>query len=96
MKKAVLVVGMLTLFISCASQRKQATCHEIKYRLDHLDYNDNQREWIQAEYEECQKEQADLAHQDSVQYRSIYEQFQTDSTQQDSTLDSTNATTGDH
>jgi len=76
--------------LSCASHRKQANCSEIRYRLDHLQYSPEQREWIEGEWTECKYEQDSLAKIDAVKFRGIYEQFvdssSVDSTTKDSTI----------
>ena len=70
-------VWVLSLLIlaSCASNRKKANCTEIRYRLDHTQYTDDQRDWIEDEWKECMTEYDSLAKLDSVQFRGIYDQF---------------------
>ncbi|HSQ40897.1 MAG TPA: hypothetical protein VLM37_01305 [Fibrobacteraceae bacterium] len=70
------VAFLLTLLlVACASQRKAANCSEIQYRLDHMQYTEDQREWIEGEWHQCQTEYDSLARIDSVRYGGIYQQF---------------------
>lgn len=74
----------LVLLTGCASHRKQANCEEIRYRLDHVQYEEDQRDWIEEEWKTCTLEADSLAQADRKQYQGIYQQFATDSTQEKS------------
>jgi hypothetical protein len=69
-----MILGVL-LLVGCASHRKAANCSEIRYRLDHMEYNEDQREWIEEEWRQCKVEYDSLARIDSVKYKGIYGQF---------------------
>ena len=63
---------------SCASHRKLANCEEIRYRLDHskdLEYNDDQRAWIEEEWKACMVEYDTLKEHDRINHSGIYAQF---------------------
>lgn len=81
----VVLMGVL-LITGCPSHRKKANCSEIRYRLDHIEYTEDQKEWIVQEWELCEREADSLGKVDAVKYRGIYEQFsEQDSTVKDST-----------
>lgn len=65
----------LLVLASCASHRKKANCTEIRYRLDHVQYTEDQRDWIEEEWKQCMFEYDSLAKLDSAQYQGIYHQF---------------------
>jgi|GEM_PF-3130354 len=71
----VTILGLILLLSACASQRKKANCSEIRYRLDHVSYDDDQRQWIEDEWSYCIAEYDSIRKVDSVKYRSIYSQF---------------------
>lgn len=87
MKKMVVLSAMLLLLFSCASHRKKANCSEIRYRLDHMEYNEDQREWIEEEWKLCESEYDSLSKVDQNRYQGIYSQF-LDSTRDSSRKDS--------
>jgi hypothetical protein len=66
---------LILLIVGCASQRKKVNCNEIRYRLDHVSYDDDQRQWIEEEWSYCMVEYDSLRKIDSVKYRGIYSQF---------------------
>jgi len=72
--KFILCITLLVL-AGCASHRKKANCSEIRYRLDHVQYSEDQHDWIEGEWKECMSEYDSLAKVDSVQYQGIYHQF---------------------
>lgn len=71
--RALLMV--ILLLSGCVSHRKQAVCSEIRYRLDHMEYNEDQREWIEEEWKTCKQEYDSLARLDSARHGDIYQQF---------------------
>lgn len=71
----ILIVSIGMVVIGCPSHRKNANCAEIRYRLDHMDYTPDQKEWIEQEWEQCKVEADSLAALDQVKYGSIYQQF---------------------
>lgn len=75
-----LLLTTFFLAFSCASHRKKANCSEIRYRLDHVQYTEDQREWIEEEWKLCESEYDSLKKVDSKNYQGIYNQFQ-DSTE---------------
>lgn len=71
--KKLLLLSCILALGACASHRQGAVCSEIRYRLDNLDYNDDQREWIEAEWETCVAERDSLAEIDARQYETVWE-----------------------
>lgn len=69
-------VFLAMLALSCASHRKKANCGEIRYRLDHMQYNEDQREWIEEEWRQCEAEYDSLNKTDRAKYQGIYSAFQ--------------------
>lgn len=74
--KRLLLFTTCLLAFSCASHRKQANCSEIRYRLDHVQYTEDQREWIEEEWRLCESEYDSLKKVDRKKYQGIYDQFQ--------------------
>lgn len=81
MLRWLLIILVVSLLLSCASTRKKANCSEIRYRLDHMQYTEDQKEWIEGEWQACMLEYDSLARLDSARYGGIYAQFR-DSTEQ--------------
>ncbi len=84
------IMGVL-LILGCPSHRKNANCAEIRYRLDHMEYTPDQKEWIEEEWEQCKIEADSLAAIDKVKYSGIYQQFSA----QDSNLNKDSISTSD-
>ena len=61
--------------VSCASLRQNAVCSEIRYRLDNMDYNDDQKEWIEEEWRACIAERDSLAIIDGEKYETLLEEY---------------------
>ncbi len=69
------------MLVSCASQRQNAVCSEIRMRLNSMQYSAEQRVFIQEELDSCESTQQALETKESQQYQGIYSQFANDSSQ---------------
>jgi len=77
--------------VSCASQRQNAVCSEIRMRLNSMQYSAEQRVFIQEELDSCESTRQTLENKESQQYQGIYSQFAADSSQRTSDSTASNA-----